>query len=158
MALQILLNVLLAFVWMFLSASFNASTFIVGYILGLLIIFMLRRYFHSRFYVIPFLVICKLILIFLKELLLSNIAVLKVILAPSMNIQPCIFALPLEVKKDWEITVLSNLITLTPGTLVVDVSEDGNTLYVHTLDAPNVEETIKQIKESFEKTILEVSK
>ncbi|TXK91772.1 Na+/H+ antiporter subunit E, partial [Parageobacillus sp. SY1] len=87
MALQILLNVLLAFVWMFLSASFNASTFIVGYILGLLIIFMLRRYFHSRFYVIPFLVICKLILIFLKELLLSNIAVLKVILAPSMNIQ-----------------------------------------------------------------------
>ncbi|PDM39066.1 MULTISPECIES: Na+/H+ antiporter subunit E [Bacillaceae] len=158
MALQILLNVLLAFVWMFLSASFNASTFIVGYILGLLIIFMLRRYFHSRFYVIPFLVICKLILIFLKELLLSNIAVLKVILAPSMNIQPCIFALPLEVKKDWEITVLSNLITLTPGTLVVDVSEDGNTLYVHALDAPNVEETIKQIKESFEKTILEVSK
>ncbi|MED4968890.1 Na+/H+ antiporter subunit E [Geobacillus sp. NFOSA3] len=158
MALQILLNVLLAFVWMFLSASFNASTFIVGYILGLLIIFMLRRYFHSRFYVIPFLVICKLILIFLKELLLSNIAVLKVILAPSMNIQPCIFALPLEVKKDWEITVLSNLITLTPGTLVVDVSEDRNTLYVHALDAPNVEETIKQIKESFEKTILEVSK
>ncbi|TXK89118.1 Na+/H+ antiporter subunit E, partial [Parageobacillus sp. SY1] len=69
-----------------------------------------------------------------------------------------IFALPLEVKKDWEITVLSNLITLTPGTLVVDVSEDGNTLYVHALDAPNVEETIKQIKESFEKTILEVSK
>ena len=66
MALQILLNVLLAFVWMFLSASFNASTFIVGYILGLLIIFMLRRYFHSRFYVIPFLVICKLILIFLS--------------------------------------------------------------------------------------------
>jgi multicomponent Na+:H+ antiporter subunit E len=158
MALQILLNVLLAFVWMFLSVSFNASTFIVGYILGLLIIFMLRRYFHSRFYVIPFLVICKLILIFLKELLLSNIAVLKVILAPSMNIQPCIFALPLEVKKDWEITVLSNLITLTPGTLVVDVSEDRNTLYVHALDAPNVEETIKQIKESFEKTILEVSK
>ncbi|MBB3869268.1 Na+/H+ antiporter subunit E [Parageobacillus toebii NBRC 107807] len=158
MALQILLNVLLAFVWMFLSASFNASTFIVGYILGLLIIFMLRRYFHSRFYVIPFLVICKLILIFLKELLLSNIAVLKVILAPSMNIQPCIFALPLEVKKDWGITVLSNLITLTPGTLVVDVSEDRNTLYVHALDAPNVEETIKQIKESFEKTILEVSK
>lgn len=158
MALQILLNVLLAFVWMFLSASFNASTFIVGYILGLLIIFMLRRYFHSRFYVIPFLVICKLILIFLKELLLSNIAVLKVILAPSMNIQPCIFALPLEVKKDWEITVLSNLITLTPGTLVVDVSEDRNTLYIHALDAPNVEETIKQIKESFEKTILEVSK
>jgi multicomponent Na+:H+ antiporter subunit E len=158
MALQILLNVLLAFVWMFLSVSFNASTFIVGYILGLLIIFMLRRYFHSRFYVIPFLVICKLILIFLKELLLSNIAVLKVILAPSMNIQPCIFALPLEVKKDWEITVLSNLITLTPGTLVVDVSKDRNTLYVHALDAPNVEETIKQIKESFEKTILEVSK
>jgi multicomponent Na+:H+ antiporter subunit E len=123
----------------------------------LLIIFILRRFFHSRFYLIPLFVIVKLVFIFLKELLLSNIAVVKVVLNRSLDIRPGIFALPTELEKDWEVTVLSLLITLTPGTLVLDVSEDGRTLYIHALDVPDVKETIKSIKESFEKTIMEVS-
>ncbi|WP_044893968.1 Na+/H+ antiporter subunit E [Bacillus alveayuensis] len=158
MAFQILLNVFLAFVWMFLTVSFDGASFLIGYLIGLLIIFILRRFFHSRFYLIPLFVIVKLVFIFLKELLLSNIAVVKVVLNRSLDIRPGIFALPTELEKDWEVTVLSLLITLTPGTLVLDVSEDGRTLYIHALDVPDVKETIKAIKESFEKTIMEVSK
>jgi multicomponent Na+:H+ antiporter subunit E len=158
MAFQILLNVFLAFVWMFLTVSFNGASFLIGYLIGLLIIFILRRFFHSRFYLIPLFVIAKLVFIFLKELLLSNIAVVKIVLNRSLDIRPGIFALPTELEKDWEVTLLSLLITLTPGTLVLDISEDGRTLYVHALDVPDVKETIKAIKESFEKTIMEVSK
>jgi multicomponent Na+:H+ antiporter subunit E len=158
MALQILLNVFLAFVWMFLTVSFDGASFLIGYLIGLLIIFILRRFFHSRFYLIPLFVIVKLVFIFLKELLLSNIAVVKVVLNRSLDIRPGIFALPTELEKDWEVTILSLLITLTPGTLVLDVSEDGRTLYIHALDVPDVKEAIKAIKESFEKTIMEVSK
>ncbi|MBO8176302.1 Na+/H+ antiporter subunit E [Aeribacillus pallidus] len=158
MAFQMLLNVLLAFMWMFLTVSFDPSTFIVGYVLGLIIIFALRRFFHSRFYVIPFLALLKLLLIFLKELVLSNIAVLKVIIKPKLDIQPGIFALPTQLTKDWEITMLANLITLTPGTFVIDISEDNKTLYVHAMDVPDVQAAIEGIKNSFEKAIMEVSK
>ena len=59
-------------------------------------------------------------------------------------------------KKEWEVTVLSNLITLTPGTLVVDVLENGNerVLYIHAIHVPNVEEAVDGIKNTFEKAIL----
>ena len=50
MAFQILLNVLIALTWMFLSVSFKPTTFIVGYLLGLLMLFMLRKSFSTRFY------------------------------------------------------------------------------------------------------------
>lgn len=158
MAFQILLNVCLAFVWMFLTVSFDGASFIVGYMIGLFIVFMLRRFFDSRFYLVPVFVIVKLLLIFFKELILSNIAVAKVVMKRPLTIQPAIFALPTQLNKDWEITVLAMLITLTPGTLVLDVSDDGRTLYIHALNSPDVQEAIQSMKQSFEKTIMEVSK
>ena len=158
MAFQILLNFLLAFTWMFFGGSMNASTFIIGYLLGLLVIFMMRRFFSSRFYLYRIISIIKLILIFLRELVLSNWAVLKVVLRPKLDMRPGIFALETKLTSDWEITLLANLITLTPGTLVVDVSSDNKILYIHAMDIEDAEEAIEDIRGSFEKAIMEVSR
>ncbi|PFA70435.1 Na+/H+ antiporter subunit E [Bacillus sp. AFS015802] len=158
MAFQILLNFFLAFVWMFLSVSFTSQSFIIGFLLGLLIIFAFRRFFNSRFYLLRVAAVISLLFLFLKELILANIAVLKTILRQKLDFQPGIFALPTELKTDWEITLLANLITLTPGTLVMDVSYDNKILYVHAIDIPDVDEAINEIKDSFEKAIMEVSR
>ncbi|WP_210365726.1 Na+/H+ antiporter subunit E [Bacillus sp. REN3] len=158
MAFQILLNFILAFVWMFLKTSYTPATFFVGYFFGLLIIYIFRRFFTSRFYLLRVVAVLKLILIFMRELVLSNIEVLKVILSPKLDIKPGIFAFPTELKKDWEITTLANLITLTPGTLVVEVSPDNKILYVHAMDISDADEAIRGIKDSFEKAIMEVSR
>ena len=72
--------------------------------------------------------------------------------------QPMIFAMPTEFEKDWEITLLSSLITLTPGTVVVHVSDDQRTLYIHAIDVDDVDEAIDSIKNTFEKAIMEVSR
>ncbi|MBM7714010.1 Na+/H+ antiporter subunit E [Siminovitchia sp. FSL H7-0308] len=158
MAFQIILNIFLAFLWMFFEGSMNATTFIVGYLLGLLVVFFMRRFFSTRFYIHRLYAILKLLLIFFKELMLSNLAVLKVIFQPKLNIQPGIFALETKLKEDWEITLLANLITLTPGTLVVDVSEDNKTLYIHAMDIGDVDEAVESIRQSFEKAIMEVGR
>lgn len=158
MAFQILLNVFIAFTWMFLSNSFSPTTFLIGYIIGLVMLFMLRRFFTTRFYMGRVWAVIKLLLIFIKELIISNIAVLRVILKPKLNIRPAIFELPTDLKTDWEITLLSMLITLTPGTVVINVSEDMSKLYVHTLDMDDVEEAVSSIRNSFEKAIKEVSR
>lgn len=158
MAFQILLNVFIAFVWMFLSNSFTAATFIIGYILGLVMLFMLRRFFSTRFYMERVVAVAKLLLLFLKELIVSNIAVLRVILKPKMDIKPAIFELETKLTQDWEITLLSMLITLTPGTVVINVSEDRTKLYVHTLDLEDVDDAVDSIRNTFEKAILEVSR
>ncbi|HZH59369.1 MAG TPA: Na+/H+ antiporter subunit E [Metabacillus sp.] len=158
MAFQILLNVFLAFIWMFLSNDYSSLAFCKGYFFGFIIIFALRRFFDHRFYFLNVIAVIRLIGIFLIELIKSNISVLKVILTPKLGLRPGIFALETELEKDWEITILSNLITLTPGTLVVEVSEDNKTLYIHAMDIDDVEQAKLDIKNTFEKAIKEVSR
>ncbi|MGM9929209.1 MAG: Na+/H+ antiporter subunit E [Bacillus sp. (in: firmicutes)] len=157
MAVQILLNLLLATVWMFLSHSYNPASFIMGYLLGILILLCFRKFFKTKFYLVNIWAVIKLICIFLRELVLSNISVLKVVLQPKLNMKPGIFAFETVLQKPWEITVLANLITLTPGTLVIEVSEDNKTLYIHAMNIDDVEAEIESIRNSFEKAILEVS-
>ena len=158
MAFQLLLNFFIALVWMFMSTSFTASTFVIGLLIGLLLIIITRRFFTERLYIWRLWAAFKLALLFFKELTLSNISVLKVILRPKMNIQPMIFAMPTDLEHDWEITLLSSLITLTPGTIVLYVSDDQRTLYIHAIDVDDVDDAIDSIKNSFEKAIKEVSR
>ena len=158
MAFQILLNFFIAIVWMFLSSSMTAKAFVIGYLIGLILIFIMRRFFKERLYLGRLWATIKLALLFFKELTLSNISVLRVVLRPKMDIQPMIFALPTDLKHDWEITLLSSLITLTPGTIVVNVSDDQHTLYIHAIDVDDVEDAVASIKNSFEKAIKEVSR
>lgn len=159
MAFQILLNLFLAFIWMFLQTAYDGPTFTIGYLLGLLIILGFRKFFGTRFYLMRVFAVLRLLTIFLKELVLSNISVLKVILKPKLDIKPGIFALTTDLEKEWEITIFANLITLTPGTLVIDISDDNKTLYIHAMDlSDGIEETIKGIKGTFENAIKEVSR
>ena len=157
MAFQLLLNFLISFIWMFLKSSFAPDTFLIGFIIGLFLIYVTRRFFPTKFYLFQVISILKLLWIFLKELIIANIAVLKIILRPKLAVTPGIFAMETVLTKDWEITVLCNLITLTPGTLVLDISEDNKVLYIHAMDISDKEGTITSIRNSFEKAILEVS-
>ncbi|AYC29952.1 Na+/H+ antiporter subunit E [Paenisporosarcina cavernae] len=158
MAFQVLLNFFIAFLWMFLSMNFTLSTFLIGFILGIIMILMMNRFIPGRFYMGRVWALVKLFFLFLKELFLANFQVLSLIIRPKMPIKPAIFALPTVLEKEWEITLLSNLITLTPGTLVVAISEDSKTLFIHALDYGDAEEAIDSIRNSFERAILEVSR
>ncbi|PJN87434.1 Na+/H+ antiporter subunit E [Bacillus sp. mrc49] len=158
MSFQILLNLVLAVTWMFLKNEFDGSTFIIGYALGLCIMFVFRHFFKDRFYLNRVNAVIRLLLIFARELVSSNISVLKVVLKPKLDMQPGIFAFETVLTKDWEITILANLITLTPGTLVVEVSEDNRILYIHAMDIADKADAVDSIKHTFEKAIMEVSK
>jgi multicomponent Na+:H+ antiporter subunit E len=156
MALQVVLNMVIAFVWMLLNSTSDFSNFAIGYLVGLIFVFGLRRFFRQEFYMKKVWAIWKLIVLFLKELVLSNLAVIKHITQPKLNIRPGIFALPTELKSSFEITLLSCLITLTPGTLTLEVSPDQKTLYIHAMDIHDAELLAEQIKGTFEKAIMEV--
>ena len=158
MAFQILLNFSLAFLWMFLSANLTANGFLIGFILGAISLVIMRRFFTGRLYLERIWSVIKLIFLFLKELILANIAVLKVVLKPKLDMQPAFFKYETSLTQEWEITLLSSLITLTPGTVVVHISDDNKNLFIHAIDAADVDETIASIRDSFEKAILEVSR
>ncbi|MDG5471797.1 Na+/H+ antiporter subunit E [Jeotgalibacillus sp. ET6] len=158
MAFQLLLNFFLAFLWMFLEGSFTVSSFIIGFFLSMIVVFGMRRFLSGRFYILRVIAIIRLTFMFLWELIKANFEVLAIVLKPKMDMQPGIFKYDTNLKRDWEITLLSLLITLTPGTLVMDISDDNETLYIHALHIPDVKSAVSSIKEGFEKAIMEVSR
>ncbi|WP_349407908.1 Na+/H+ antiporter subunit E [Pseudalkalibacillus sp. SCS-8] len=158
MAFQLLINLAIALIWMFLTETYTFVTFLIGFLIGIFLLFLLNRFIPDTFYFRYVWSIWKLILLFLKELLIANIDVLKMVYKPKMDMQPGIIALPTDLRSNWEITLLANLITLTPGTLSVDVSADNNFIYIHAMDLPDVDETINQIKGTFEKAIKDVTR
>lgn len=156
MASQILLNLMLAFIWMFLQNDWTLGGLIVGYVLGLLIVGAFRRFFSRPFYMRKTWAIIRLFLLFNKELLLSSFTVAWQTVSPKLSFRPGIFAYNTELETDWEVTLLACLITLTPGTLTLEVSRDKRCLYIHAMDIKDVEEHIEQIRNTFETAILEV--
>lgn len=158
MALQIVINFVIAFMWMFLSETYTAVSFTVGFLLGILLLFVLNRFTPGPFYMKKVMMIGKLIYILIRELISSNLSIVKLVYAKNPTFEPGIFVLPTELKTEWEVTLLANLITLTPGTLTVAVSDDQTKLYIHAMDIDTVDKEIDGIKDTFEKAIMEVTR
>ncbi|WP_106765843.1 Na+/H+ antiporter subunit E [Paenibacillus faecalis] len=158
MGFQIVLNFIIAFVWMFLNSDWSAQRFFIGYLIGAILIGLLNRFWEQDFYLRKLWAIIALLLLFLKELILSSFTVIGQVIKPKLDIHPGIFAYETELTSDWEITVLSCLICLTPGTLTMEVSSDNRTLYIHAMDIKDKDEVVQQIKDTFEKAILEVTR
>ena len=98
------------------------------------------------------------ILFFLWELFIANLRVAFDVLTPPYQMRPAIIAVRLDVETDAEITLLTNLISLTPGTLALDISADRTVLYVHTMyiDEDDIDGARQRIKDGFERRVLEV--
>ncbi len=151
-----LINILMALAWGAVTGSFSEVNLAFGFLLGLGALYLIREQVGTGAYFHKFIKAFALALLFVYELVLSAWRVAMIVLRPRIELQPGIIALPLTVDRDFEITMLANLITLTPGTLSVDVSEDRKVLYVHCIDVPDPQAAIDDIKNGFERKILEV--
>jgi multicomponent Na+:H+ antiporter subunit E len=78
------------------------------------------------------------------------------VMTPKFRMTPGIVGFPLEASSDIEISILANLISLTPGTLSLDVSDDRKVLYVHSMYIKDRETFIAGLKNGFEKRLLEI--
>ena len=152
----ILVNLLLAFAWAAMTGAFSLLNVVFGFVLGGICLSLIRNQAGAMSHFVRLILAVELAVIFVLELVKSSVNVAIIVLSPGRVLQPAIIAYPLEVKSDAEITLLANLITLTPGTLSIDVSDDASTLYVHAIDAPDIDAIIADIKSSFESRIARV--
>ncbi len=150
----LLVNIVLALLWGIVTNSFSASNLIFGFVLAYLCLWLVRERFNQRNFLRPVRVL-RLAALFVYELALSGYRVARDTLAPRMTFQPAIVACPLELESEVGILLLANLITLTPGTLSVDVSTDRSTLYIHAMNVDNADELRADIRNGFERRIRE---
>jgi multicomponent Na+:H+ antiporter subunit E len=150
-------NILLAVNWALLTGDFNLENLAAGFVIGFLLLLLLRRAVGQTGYFPKVRNAIAFGFHFVWDLLMANLSVARtVLLEPRDKINPAFLAIPLEAKTDAEIAVLANLITLTPGTLSLDVSTDRSVLYIHTLDVEDVDALRVEIKKSLERGLLEV--
>jgi len=137
------------------NAFFYLLMFVGWYALAWLVSYFYNK---THFYKVP--KIIGLIIYFLKELVVASFKVAYDIITPKNYMKPALVAVPLDVKSDLEITLLANLITLTPGTLSIDISKNKKVLLIHEVYVKDedVEAVIKTIKDGFERRILNITR
>ena len=159
MVTRFFFNVILALAWCLLHDEISLRQFVIGFLVGLLAMLFFPRSFHQeRRYFRKVTLSVRLVLFFVKELLIANWTVVRQVLALKLAIRPGIVAYPLSLQNDVLITLLANMITLTPGTLSVEVAPDRQFLFIHFLDVNDVEEEIRIIKDGFERYLLLIAK
>lgn len=153
-----LLVLALAVIWAAITGNFSGLNLLFGAAVASLAVLLLRQSLAPPAILRRLRRIVALAALFLRELIISAVRVAIVVLTPNLRsaLRPGIVAFPLTVKSDAEITLLANLITLTPGTLSVDVAEDRSVLYVHALSLDSREALIADIASGFEKRVGEV--
>lgn len=129
-------------------------------LIGIYIILWLISWVYDKNHFIKVPKIAGLFFYFLKELFFASLKVAYDIITPDFLLRPGVIAYPLLAKTDLEITLLANMISLTPGTISMAVSEDRKTLYVHSLYIldDDKEGVIATIKRGFERRILEITR
>ncbi len=149
-------NLLLAVLWAALTGNFSAANLVVGLVLGYTVLaFGLRQLPGFAAYTAKVPKAIRLVGFVLRDLIRSNLRVAYDVLTPRFHMRPGVIGVPLNARSDAEITTLSNLITLTPGTLGLDVSTDRRVLYVHVMYLDDEGEALAAIKE-LEHRLLEV--
>ncbi|WP_181884425.1 Na+/H+ antiporter subunit E [Neobacillus piezotolerans] len=156
--MQVLTNLFIALLWTALQEDWSVLTFISGYFAGMIVLFLMRRFLPANFYLITFLNIIKLAVVFIQELFISSFMVIKQIIRPRLAIAPGTLTLETDLESDLEVTLLALLLTLTPGSVVIKVSEDNRTFFVHVLDTSDSNEALINSKIRFENSIKRVTR
>ncbi|KIN70681.1 Monovalent cation/proton antiporter subunit E [Sulfitobacter noctilucae] len=152
-----LLTVLLAVIWMLLQNELSAGMVVFGIILGIVITKTTAVWWPERpgnIRVGRMVVYC---LIVLWDIMVANVEVAWIVLTkPNSKLRPAWIVVPLDLVQPEAITVLAGTITLTPGTVSADLSDEGHSLLVHVLHTDDPDAVRDDIKHRYERRLKEI--
>lgn len=149
-------NIFLAVTWAATTGNFSLYNLFVGFVLGYLILRLAMHVMGDSPYYGKVGQILGFACFFLWQLIKANLRMAYHVVTPHSSLQPAVIGVPLEEMSDIELLILTNMISLTPGTLSLDLSDDKRTLYIHTMDMTDSDDSIRAIKDGFERRLLEV--
>ena len=151
-----LLSGVLLLSWLLLVNDFSHGHWLLGAFLGLAIPLLCRNLLLAAPRIQRPGLLLRFIGLVLYDIVVANLQVAKLVLGPKSRLQPGFVEIPLELTDDLAITLLASVITLTPGTVSADLSDDRRTLLVHGLDVPDPQALAADIKARYEAPLKEV--
>lgn len=157
---SLVLHLLIAFIWLFLSPTRNLPSLIIGLVIGWGILFVFRSLLPGDRYLVRSIAFWQWLLKFLRAFVSSQLRVAQIVLFPKrFAIHPDYLDFPLPPDlTDFEKLVLTHTISLTPGTTSVEIIEEGNRLVVHALEASDPEAIFRDINTNLLQPLLKVTR
>ncbi|MDK4212566.1 Na+/H+ antiporter Mnh2 subunit E [Staphylococcus warneri] len=158
---QVVLNIVIAFLWVLFQDEdeFKFTTFFSGYLIGVIVIYILHRFFGQEFYLRKIWVSVKFLVVYLYQLITSSISTINFILFKTKDMNPGLLTYETNLTNDWAITFLTILIIITPGSTVIRISKGTNKFLIHSIDVTDKDKKnlLRNIKQ-YEDLILEVTR
>lgn len=158
---QVVLNIVIAFLWVLFQDEyeFKFTTFFSGYLIGVIVIYILHRFFGQEFYLRKIWVAVKFLVVYLYQLITSSISTINYILFKTKDMNPGLLTYETNLTNDWAITFLTILIIITPGSTVIRISKGTNKFLIHSIDVTDKDKKnlLRNIKQ-YEDLILEVTR
>lgn len=126
--------------------------FLIGF--GILYVITINKQDRTYFTMIPKLL--SFFLFMLWEIIKANLVTVKESLYAKSKLNPAVIKVPLTVESDLGITILATMVSVTPGTLVMDISDDKKVMYVHVMHVKDKQGFINEVKNKFEKRLLDI--
>ncbi|XPS89012.1 MrpE1: Na(+)/H(+) antiporter, subunit E (Multiple resistance and pH homeostasis protein E) [Desulfosarcina variabilis str. Montpellier] len=147
---------LLLVVWLLLTHRFTVGNLLLAAILAWLIPLGVSRIRTTTTPVRKPIRLFAFLGVLVGDIVVSNIVVAKQVLGVPERLQPGFVAIPLDLKEALPITILASTISLTPGTVSIEITKDRKTLYVHALHVESETELVDRIKYRYEKPLKEI--
>lgn len=142
--------------WLLLVAEFSIGQLVLGLVLAITLPLLANMLQPTRAVFGRSSTILRLAATVLWDMVLSNIEVARRILGPEKAITPAFFWLPLDLRNIHGITALASIVTLTPGTLSAELSEDHRYLLIHCFNLKDLDAQIATIKTRYEAPLKEI--
>lgn len=149
-------NVVLAFLWASMLDEVTLTNLVIGFAVGVLLLSFVTPRTGASPYALRLLYVLQLLAIVTWEVVVANLRIAHEILTPTMHNLPALYAYELEASTDAEVTLLALLVTFTPGTLALEISEDKRVMYVHMMFSTPREEFVRSVRERLERPLLRV--
>lgn len=151
-----LLSVFLLLVWLLLMNTFSFGQLLLGALLGLAIPLLTQRFWIHPPQIKRPLKLLLFLLRILIDIILANLQVAKLILSPMKSLRPAFIEVPIELQDELALIMLASIVSLTPGSVSADISDDRTLLLVHALHADDPQQLIADIKQHYEQPLKDI--
>jgi multicomponent K+:H+ antiporter subunit E len=150
------LSLVLALIWLLLMNSLTLGNLLLGAFLGWGIALMTTRFLVTVPAVRRPLKLLRFILMVCGDILVANLHVARLVLGPRRNLRPAFVEVPMAIEDEFILSLLTSVVSLTPGTVSAGLSPDRRCLLLHAIDAPDDAALVAQVKKRYEAPLLEI--
>lgn len=153
---QPLVTLAIVVLWMMLATSASLGNLLLGLAVGVAIPLVTQSFWPDRPRTFRPLLAAKLLIRVLADIVMANLEVARLVVGPLARLRPSFIEIPLDVDHPFVATVLGSIISLTPGTVSIEIDPERRVLLVHALDVGDEAELIATVKARYEAPLKEI--